>query len=362
METPDWPRTRVAVPAPERHLPDAIISHHCSMRFRRRIPVLLGLVIFLAAVFAVVELRKHAPPEPARLLPGADGFLYLNLQWMRRADVGGKLPAVPHDPDYEQFIRDTGFDFERDLAQAAFAIHYASPATHHETRFSEILVAHLEGEKFRTYLKKNAQSIEEYRAIEIYNVPVEDRIFRIAILGVDVCTPHLCTMVAASNHDDPAVIHGMVDRARKLASPFGGPALLRSFYRHVPQLPLPSLGWAIFKVNPSGPFSSPLFPAPATVVASVQYLGAVHFRAEAFTKNADTAKQLVAEASTFLNIFQSAEQSATGHQADADVEQVMQSIQIGQNDDRAILTAIVPSEVIRRIVAEAPATLSSQHK
>ena len=332
------------------------------MRFRRRIPVLLGLAIFLAAVFAVVELRKHAPPEPARLLPGADGFLYLNLQWMRRADLGGKLHPAPHDPDYDQFIQATGFDFERDLAQAAFAIHYPSPATHNETRYSEILVAHLDADKFRNYLKQNARSIEDYREIEIYSVPIEDRTVRIAMLGVDVCTPHLCTMVAASNHDDPAVIRGMVDRAHKLASPFGGPALLRQFYRHVRQLPLPSLGWAIFKVNAAGPVSSPLFPAPATVVAAVQYLGAVHFHAEAFTNNTDAAKQLVSEASTFLNIFQSAEQSATGHRADADFESVMQSIKIEQNDTRAVLTAIVPSEVIRKIIAGAPAALSSQEK
>src|SRR5215471_16358714 len=107
---------------------NAIISHHRSMRFRRRIPVLLGLLIFVAAVAAVVELRKHAPPEPARLLPGADGFLYVNLKWMRRADMADKLPQVPHDPEYEQFIQATGFEFERDLQQAAFAIHYASPA------------------------------------------------------------------------------------------------------------------------------------------------------------------------------------------------------------------------------------------
>jgi hypothetical protein len=115
-------------------------------------------------------------------------------------------------------------------------------------------------------------------------------------------------------------------------------------------------------VNPSGPVSSPLFPAPSTVVASVQYLGAVHFRAEAFTRDADAAKQLVSEAGTFLNIFQSAEQSATGHQADADFERVMSSIKIEQHDDRAILTAIVPSEVIRKIVAEAPAQLSPPGK
>ena len=52
-----------------------------------------------------------------------------------------------------------------------------------------------------------------------------DGSFRIAILGVDT--------VAASNHDDPAVIRGMVDRSRRLASPFGGPALLRRYYKRV---------------------------------------------------------------------------------------------------------------------------------
>jgi hypothetical protein len=330
------------------------------MRFRRRIPVLLGVLIFLAAVAAVIELRKHAPPEPARLLPGADGFIYANLQWMRRADMGHKLPPVPHDPEYEQFIQATGFDFERDLDQAAFAIHYPSAATHHETRYSEVLVAHLDGNKFRDYLKNNARSVEQYRSIDIYSVPIEDRTFRVAILGVEVCTPHLCTMVAASNHEEPAVIRGMIDRAHKLASPFGGPALLRQFYKHVPQLPLPSLGWAVFKINQTGPVSSPLFPAPATMVASVQYLGAVHFRAEAFTKNSDAAKQLASEAGTFLTVFQSAEQSATGHQSDADFQKVMDSIKIEQKDDRAVLTAIVPSEVIRRVIAEAPSQLSPQ--
>ena len=96
------------------------------MRLRRRYPVFIGLLLVLAAIAAVVLLRKHAPPEAARLLPGADGFLYVNLQWMRRTDVGGHPPIAQHDPEYDRFIQETGFDFERDLAQAAIAIHYAS--------------------------------------------------------------------------------------------------------------------------------------------------------------------------------------------------------------------------------------------
>ena len=61
--------------------------------------------------------------------------------------------------------------------------------------------------------------MENYNSVDIFTIPLYGRSFRVAILGVDT--------VAASNHDDPAVIRGMVDRSRRLASPFGGPALLR---------------------------------------------------------------------------------------------------------------------------------------
>src|SRR5437660_7743215 len=93
------------------------------MRIRRRLPILFGVLLVAAAVALVVVLRKHAPPEPARLLPSADGFFYVSLKWMRRANITGQLPPVSHDPEYEQFIQATGFQFERDLDQAAFAIH-----------------------------------------------------------------------------------------------------------------------------------------------------------------------------------------------------------------------------------------------
>src|ERR1051326_2881289 len=121
------------------------------MRIRRRLPVLFGFLLFVAAVFVAVQLRKHAPPEPARLLPGADGFIYLDLKWMRYADVAGHIPQVPHDADYEQFIQATGFQFERDLQEAAMAIHYSGPANGPETRFSYVFVAKIDGDKLRAY-------------------------------------------------------------------------------------------------------------------------------------------------------------------------------------------------------------------
>jgi hypothetical protein len=323
------------------------------MRIKRRLPILFGFLIFVAAVAAVVELRKHAPPEPARLLPGADGFVYIDLKWMRRADIANDLPEVPHDPEYEQFIRATGFQFERDLQEAALAVHYARPETGGETRFSQVLIGKIDGDKLRAYLKGLAASTDEYRSITIYSIPLQNRTLRVAILGVDT--------VAASNHNDPFVIRGIIDRSRKLASPFAGPALLRQYYKNVP---LASLGWGIFRVGPqegvaAGPANQSVYgftmDKGATVVASVRYLGAVHFKAEAFAKSEHAAEQLTDEVNSFLAIFRSAEVSIAGKSPDPDITKALDSLKIEQKKDRAVLTAVVPIDLIRKAVSEIPA-------
>lgn len=325
------------------------------MRIKRRLPILFGFLLFVAAVAIVVTLRKHAPPEAARLLPGADAFVYVDLKWMRWADVAKHLPEVPHDPEYEQFIQATGFQFERDLQQAALAVHYASPQTGGETRFSEIFVAKIDGDKLRAYLKTLARSTDSYHSIDIYNIPIESRTVRVAILGVDT--------VAASNHNDPAVIRGIIERSHKLASPFGGPALLRQFYK---QVPLTSLAWGIFKVPSgdgitAGSVNQTLYGVTmdkgATVVSSISYLGAVHFKAEAFTTNSQAAEQLTAQVNTFLAIFQSAEIAVAGQTPDPDIKKALGSLKVEQKEDRAVLTATVPTELIRKIVAQAPAEM-----
>ena len=325
------------------------------MRFRRKLPILFGFLIFVAALAAVVFLRKHAPPEPARLLPTADGFVYLDLKWMRYTDVAKKLPAVAHDPDYEQFIQATGFQFERDLQEAALAIHYASPQTGGETRFSEVFVAKIDGDRLRAYLKKLASSVDTYRAIDIYKIPLENRILRIAILGSDT--------VAASNLNDPAVIRGIIDRSRKVASPFGGPALLRQSYKHVP---LTSLAWAIFKLDSANPGPSTLglpVSSATTAVASVRYvpvLGEVHLRIEAFTRNEETAEQLTSQVNTYLAIFHSAEVSVSGQTPDPDIRKALDSLKVEQDKDRTVLTATLPAALLRKMVAAAPGQLTAK--
>jgi len=351
------------------------------MRIRRTFPIALAVVVVAAAVTLAVQLRKHAPPEPARLLPGADAFIYADFAWARRAN-GGKLvfpgsqnlgsqslgsqslgsqnpssqAAVAHDPEYERFIQETGFDFERDLDAVAFAVHYpqnwagggtggAAP----EPRFSEVFTGRFDGSRCLAYLKRTAQSVEKYNSIDIFTIPLYGRSFRIALLGVDT--------VAASNHDDPAVIRGMVDRSRRLASPFGGPALLRRYYKRV-QLASPV--WLVARVEPSSPgFEawSSIFPKPADLVISASYnplhlplrADVLHLRAEAWTATDEDARNITDKANISLAMFRSAEISVGSAGTDADVKAVFDSLQVRQEGNRAVLSAILPSGVFRKL-------------
>jgi hypothetical protein len=329
------------------------------MRIRRTLPVFVFVVLIIAAVVVAVQLRKHAPPEAARLLPGADAFIFADLTWVRKANSGKELPAVSHDPAYERFIRETGFQFERDLDEAAFAVHYPASwpgggtgGSAPEPRFSEVLVGKFHSERLTAYLRELAQAVESYQSVDIFTIPVEGRGLRVAVLSAD--------SIAASNHDDPAVIHGIVDRSRRLASPFGGPAMLRQYYKHVQ---LASLAWSIARVEPSaagGSAWSSLFAAPATLVVSGTYLSplhlnlradAIHLRAEAFTENADQARALIDKVNVFVALTHSAESSVGMHGTDPDVKAFFESVQAKQEGDRAILNAAVPYGFLRKMLA-----------
>ncbi|HTW58945.1 MAG TPA: hypothetical protein VMD99_12515 [Terriglobales bacterium] len=336
------------------------------MRIRRTFPIALAVVIVAAAVTLAVQLRKSAPPEPARLLPGADAFFYVNLGWVRKASDGKSLLPVSHDPEYQRFIQQTGFDFERDLDAAAFAVHYpqdwpggGTGGSAPEPRFSEVFVGRFDRAKCVAYLRQTAKSVENYNSVEIFTIPLEGRTFRVAILSVDT--------VAASNHDDPEVIHGIVDRSRRLASPFGGPALLRRYYKRV-QLASPI--WIVARVAPSAPqFQgwSALFPKPADLVASASYnplhlplrTGALHVRAEAWADSDADARSIAEKANTFLTMFRSAEVSVGSPGSDADVKAFFDSLQVRPEDSRAVLVATLPTTIFHKLL-ESPAQVSPQ--
>jgi hypothetical protein len=336
------------------------------MRIRRTFPILLAVVVIAAAVTLAVQLRKHAPPEPARLLPGADAFFYFDLKTVRHANAGHELPPVSHDPEYERFIQQTGFQFERDLDEAAFAVHYPASwpgggtgGSWPQVSFSEVFVGKFHGERVTAYLRQIAQSIENYNATDIFTVPVEGRLLRVAVLNAD--------SLAASNQKDAAIIKGIIDRSRRLASPFGGPSLLRQYYKHVQ---LGSLAWAVARIDPDAHETESwraIFARSSTVVISASALSPIHFRgealhlrAEAFAQSEEEARAIADKVNGFLLTARSAELSAGDQSSDLDLKALFDSLKLKQEDKRTVLTAAVPLNLLHKVLAGGPQHLPAE--
>ncbi|MGC2210239.1 MAG: hypothetical protein WA532_09020 [Candidatus Korobacteraceae bacterium] len=327
------------------------------MKARRQLVIIsICVLLFVAAVGIVVVLRKQAAPEPARLLPEADAVIYVDLATVRNLTAFDQpLPQLA--PGYEEFVRETGFSFERDLDEAAMAVHRGSPkargAARSDTRYTEVLVGHYDPTKLPQYLHQHARSLEAYRGVDVFSFPIENRTLRIALLAIDT--------VAISNVDDPGVIHGIIDRFKKVALPFGGPALVREYYR---KIPLGSLLWAIAHLPASSnwPNSTSSFtlpggidvglPGDCDVVVSLRMLTTIHARADFYTQSEQAARQFTDQTSTFLAVFRGIQASTASGAGDADVKAVFDSIKVGQSDNRAEITATIPPSFLRKLVAQ----------
>jgi hypothetical protein len=364
------------------------------MKARRRIIIVsLCVLVFVAAVGSVVLLRKQAAPEAARLLPEADAVLYVDFGTVRNLTAFDQQQLPKLALGYDQFVKDTGFAFERDLDEAAMAVHRDSAngspsnAPRGATRYSEVLVGHYDQIKLAQYLRQHSRSIETYRDVEVFSIPIENRTLRVALLAIDT--------VAVSNVEDSGVVHGIIDRFKKVALPFGGPSLVRTYY---PKVPLGSLLWAIARVpasisgsgssagshagTPSGvpsgsssgspagtpagtpakPHPTPLFtlpggidiglPGDSDVVISLRMLTTIHARADFYTQSEEAARSFTDQTTTFLALFRSIEANAQPGTGDADVKAVFDSIKVAQKGDRAEILATIPPSFLRKLVNE----------
>ncbi|HVJ04732.1 MAG TPA: hypothetical protein VM578_03555 [Candidatus Saccharimonadales bacterium] len=324
------------------------------MRARRRVFIIsICVLLFVAAVGSVVLLRKQAAPEAARLLPEADAVLYVDFGTVRNLTAFDQQQVPKLAPGYDQFVKDTGFAFERDLDEAAMAVH-RSP-NRGATRYSEILVGHYDQIKLAQYLRQHSRSVESYRDVDVYSIPIENRTLRVALLAIDT--------VAVSNVDDPSVVHGMIDRFKKVALPFGGPILVHTYFSKVP---LGSLLWAIARVpgtpppTASKPHAAPSFtlpggidiglPGDSDVVVSLRMLTTIHARAEFYTQSEDAARNFTDQTTTFLALFRSMQANTAPGPADADVKAVFDSIKVTQKGERAEVQATIPPSFLRKLI------------
>jgi hypothetical protein len=321
--------------------------------------VAVAILVIAGGIVTAILLRKRAAPDAVRLLPESDAVLYVNLEPIRLLTDLGKKPPKERDPQYEEFVRQTGFEFERDLDKAAFAIHYGVPVKGKpaETRYSEILQGHFDSGRVSDYLRKVATQVERYRDYDVYDIPVEDRTVRVALLGIDTA--------AASNVDSPEVIRGMIDSYKQAALPFAGPALVSQYYGRVP---LGSIVWTIARPSASSaaqdrgelllPGSwSGLLPRDSLVIASAWPLNDVHLRVDVITHSADEAQRFTEQVGTYLTLFKSLEISVDAGGPDKDVKAAFDSLEIHQDKSEAVLMAKVPYAFFKKVLSEPPVEL-----
>ena len=327
------------------------------MRHRRRILwIILAVLLVASAIATAVLLRRRAAPDAVRLLPNADAVLYVNLEPLRLLTDLGKSPPKDREPEYAAFVEHTGFEPERDLDHAALAIHYSDTPDNpsRETRYSEIMQGHFNGQRVTDYLKNVSRQVERYQDFDIFVIPLEGRTLRVVLLGVDTA--------AASNTEGDQAVHGMIDRYKSAALPFGGPDVVAANYSRVP---LGSLIWTIARIPANsapqdrselllpGSWSS-LLPRNCVVIASARPLNDVRLRAQVITSDENQARLFTARIAAFLTLFRSLDISIEGGGPDPDVKKAFESFQVQQNRNEAVLTANVPFAFFKKIVSETP--------
>jgi len=334
------------------------------MRARRKqLWVAFAVVLIIAgSVVTTVLLRMRAAPDAARLLPDSGAVFYINLEPIRLlTDLGKKAPK-DRDPQYENFVRETGFDFERDLDKAAFAIHYGAVTNGKsgEMRYSEIFQGHFDSARVGDYLRKLASGVEHYRDLDNYIIALEGRTVRVALLGVDIA--------AASNTADPDVIHGMIDRYKQAALPFAGPPLVSKYY---PRVPLGSLIWTIAR-SPAASAAqehgelllpggwSGLLPPNSVVIVSARPLDEIHLRAQVLTDGTAEAHSFTERVNTYLTLFKSLDISMDAGGPDPDVKAAFESLEIHQDKNEAVLTAKVPFAFFKKVLSEPAVELGAE--
>ena len=203
----------------------------------RRTLLIVAAVLLLLAV--AIFLRSKAPPEAARLLPESDGIVYINFKPVRTF-FHKELKPPQRVPEYQEFVQATGIDWERDLDQAAIALHRMPDPNgpNGPVAYSMVLVGKLTGARLNGWLGAHATSRETYLGHTVYNIPSEGRTVRVAQVGYD--------MVAVSNMPTPEQIHSMLDRHRTAALPFAGSPLLSEHFHEVPLL---SLAWGVGQIG-----------------------------------------------------------------------------------------------------------------
>ena len=164
--------------------PRELISNSAhSMKQQRWIIVLAVAVLCATAFFGY---QKWVAPQGAsrgellaQVPSDASAVVFLDFDELRRAPFVGKLydwaPKPQSDADYARFLRETGFDYERDLDRVAVAVKKQGTAS--------ILFAIADGKFDRAKISAYASkfgTVAKNGGREIYSVPVSGTLKKIS--------------------------------------------------------------------------------------------------------------------------------------------------------------------------------------
>ena len=155
------------------------------MKKRTWIALAAMIVVLGAAVF--FGYRKwglqngSAREETLALMPtDAMAILFADFDELRQAPFIAKLyewaPKPQADADYAQFLKETGFDFERDLKRITIAVQKRGQ----DSTLFAILDGKFDGQKISTYALKDGSALKT-SGREIFSIPVNGTAKRISL-------------------------------------------------------------------------------------------------------------------------------------------------------------------------------------
>ena len=139
----------------------------------------IGAAIAIALLFAVALLVRHfsggidasARGQFLRFVPvDATSVIFVDLDELRTSpflrELKSWVPRVAEDSDYAQFVRDTGFDYERDLGKVFVAFSNRGATS------SKLILAegNFDRSKIEAYLSRTGKVVQQ-GSLKVYQLP-----------------------------------------------------------------------------------------------------------------------------------------------------------------------------------------------
>lgn len=304
---------------------------------RKVLIALLVLVALVVGAFVLYRQMGGGKPETVALLPEGDLLVYANIKPLHLLNMS---KSDPDDPEYQDFVRQTGIEWGRDLDNVA--ISQRNPGANSES--SAIFTGQFDNPRLINYLKKLSTGTERYADKVIYSIPHEGRTVRVTLLSP--------TTVAVTNVGPPDQIRGVIDKFRNSSLAGRGPYLFDTHYRDVP---FGSLAWAMYRV-PAQSSNSQFLGGwdldsfdNTTIVASLRYSGSIHFKGQVFTESETAAQNLAEQLSGVLALYRGVGKTFGTKGNDADVKAIINSIKVEESGKSAIITATIPEGFIQKV-------------